>query len=752
MTIPTASDYPEALDTDQNLYETHDSLRVVLAEDYTPGDTTISIVGDEETIRRFPFTGIITLTEQCSEPELRAVSFYYGSRTLESFDDLEILSGFTDITKPKQITNVTQNVMARHHNSLKDAVIAIEEFVGIKGKVGTKPLEGTMEERINFLRKLVLVPKAWFSADKTIGLVPMSVTFKDLSFRLGTDGNAGELTYVWDFGDNTNLSSIIAISATDTVPDVINVIVEDLDGGTIEKTYTTPGIYDVKLTVSNDFGSDTVIFPELINARVKAPDAAVIKFLSRPGQDHTAGIPADGPYTTFPSIRSPVNFLLDMEVPTGINPNTSLSYAGEVLDGGGSPIDPVLEYTWELADDLARNNNPLARASYSVGGVYDLILRVDTKFGGYRITTYEDAIDIVEQTNLWHWTISSNTIQASEYGLISESFKTAASTQSISKDSSFLDGESNKTQLQREFDRNNGFVKRGTSTSGASGVGLLYWASGRTAAESPALETINFLEYNGFEETYVARSSISRPWNWISFPSPLYAYFLLGNINTTPAPNTSPTNQVMQKLDLSDLTVADITLTGSSYKNGADELESNVATFSSGLPIQGHMSVYRTTWKDNTGYILRNDGAGDFFRIKSFYKTSGTTAEPVQTIRKLTDMAGPTKIEGQLVTLSSGVFFFNNSGAISAYNDTSGAWETGGSGVNSTAFRSLQDSDVVGFDSSANTLLATSDDDHRVYLSFDYSDEAFIKFNESDLTFSSLIQRPTGTQWQMRVF
>ncbi len=752
MTIPTSSTFPTTLDTDDNLYIAHDSLRVVLAEDYNPGDTFINVIGDEEIMRRFPPTGIITLTEQCSEPELRAISFYYGAKTLTTFENLEILPGFTDGIKPKSITSVTQNVMARHHNAIKDAVIAIEEFVGIKGRVAQRPLQGTMEERINFLRKLVLVPRAWFSADKTIGLVPLTVTFKDLSFRLGTDGTAGEVTYIWDFGDNTNLSSVITISATDTVPNQPNVIVEDLDGGTIEKTYTTPGIYDVKLTVINDFGEDSVIFPDLINARVAAPEEAIFEFVSRPGQIHTAGVPDDGPYTTYPTIRSPVNTLIDIQIPSGVNPNTGLSYGGEELDGSNSPIDPIMEYTWELADDLTHNNSSSTRASYSVGGIYDIILRVDTRIGSYRITTYEDAIDIVEKTNLWLWTFSSGSVQSNEFGLISETFKTSGSSQAISKNSSFLDSVNNATQQKREFDRNNGFTPRGTTTSGNSGVGLLYWASGRDEADSPTTETIEFLEYNGFEETYTTRSPISRPWNWLSFSSSLATYFLFGNITTTPAADTSPTNQVMSKLDLSTLGVTNTTLTGSNYKNGANELEENVAIYSGGEPNHGHMSVYRTTWKDNTGYILRNDGVGDFFRIKSFYKTSGNTAEPVQNIRKLSDMAGPTKVEGQLVTLSNGVFFFNNSGSIAAYNDTSGVWETGGPGVNSAAFRSLQDNEVIGFDSSSNTLLATSDGDHRAYLSYDYSSSAFIKFDETDLTFSSLLQRPSGTQWQMRIF
>lgn len=238
MTIPITSNYPTSIDGDDTLFLVHDGLRVKLARDYNVGDTTITIYGDTEIINRFPPTGIITLTEQCSDVDVRAISFYYGSRTVISFDNLELLSGFTDTAKPKDITNVTQNVMAQHHNMLKDAIVNIQNMAGKKGDIANQPLVGTMEERINYLRKIALIPKGWFASNKKIGLIPLTVEFIDLSFRLGTDGTTGTISYIWDFGDNTG-PSIVTISTTEG-PSLTqdNVIVEDLNGGTITKIYT----------------------------------------------------------------------------------------------------------------------------------------------------------------------------------------------------------------------------------------------------------------------------------------------------------------------------------------------------------------------------------------------------------------------------------------------------------------------------------------------------------------------------------
>jgi hypothetical protein len=114
MTIPKSTLYPSEYDSDNNLFLVKDALRVRLLEDYKPGDKSILVEGDEEVIRRFPPSGVITLTEQCSDIDFRAVSLHYSSRTTGSFDGLELLPEFRDFdsVKPKRITNVTMNVVA----------------------------------------------------------------------------------------------------------------------------------------------------------------------------------------------------------------------------------------------------------------------------------------------------------------------------------------------------------------------------------------------------------------------------------------------------------------------------------------------------------------------------------------------------------------------------------------------------------------------------------------------------------------
>lgn len=758
MGIPVVPLYPEQFDSDENLYLVKDSIRLTLREDFNPGDKVIKCEGDEDVIARIPPTGKITLTDQCNPLDSRAVSYHYDSFDPDAveFSGITLLPGFKEVYKQRKVTNVVMNVMADDHNNIKDALIAIQKFVGIKGTEDTEPFGETLEGRINFLRKIVFRPRAWFTVDKTIGLAPLCVEFEEKSFY--KTQCPGSITYIWDFGDLTDISVVSTIEVSDIVPGDTHAIVKDVDGGKITKCYYKPGFYTVKLTVENDFGSDTVVFEDLINVRIKAPEEAIIRFVPDiTKQIETPGVPPDGPFVQYPRIRSPINTLIHIEIPEGENPATpGYSYAGELLDSQTKlPIDPIVNYEWKLGDDLVHPNSRETKASYSIGGIYDLKLQVDTKYGAYRITTYENSIDIVERVNLWLFLFTSNSdIRSYEFGLISETFKILpANTTTISVNSDFLKNEPNSEQQIREFKRNTSFQPRSNNPSGNQGVTLLCYASGRNEADPPASEEIKIVEYSGFSDTYVNRPSITRQWNWADFHYPGgFGYFVFGAVENY-QPNDSPVNLTLHTIALSNLSVSNTTLTASNFDGGADELMQNPAVFDDqGNPIYGHFSVYRTAWKDSTGYLARNDGVGPFFRIKSFYRTEGTIGNPFINVRKMQDIQGTTKYEGDMTNLSTGIYFFDNSGSVSKFNDTDESWSTGGPGFYSSAFRSLQDTSASGYDDLKNTLLLASDGDRRAYISFDYSPNAFIKFNEIDLTFSSLVSRPEGEQWIMGIY
>lgn len=750
--IPKPTEFPNKFDTDDNLFLVHDSLRVRLLEDYNPGDTSIKIEGDEQVISKFPPTGIITLTEQCSEIDKRAISLYYSSRTSSSFDNLEILPEFADVIKPKKITNVTMNVLDKHHNHLKDSLIAVQTFLGTKNQVDIQPFGDTITGRINFIQNLVYKPRAWFTISAKVGLVPLDVVFTEDSFRKGN----GDVTYIW-----------ATKPSIDSSWEIINTTNENTAQ---TYTYNDPGIYDVKLTVKNSYGEDTVIFEKIITAKIGAPEEAKINIIPRTSQNYTEGDPIDGPpYTSFPKIRSSTNTFIDFEIQEGENlANPGYSYAGELLKSSGSPLDKIVEYNWKLGDELIHTNSNYTKASYSIGGYYDLILRVDTEFGSYRITKYENSIDIIENQNLWLFNVKNKTlvdggeIETWEFGLLGETFKKLGnSTIVLDRNNSFLDEYGNSAfdsqaqkRAKKEFSKNVAFAPQGTTASGDRGNSLLFWASGGASLSNQEIKT---RKYNAFDDTYISLPSISnRPWNWASLVSEDTVYFILGQ-STSLLGNTNKANPVRTDYDLRTTAASSpATMNITNFENGAEELLNHPSYFDSdGVPTNGRFAVYRTAWKDSTGYILRNSAVNEFFRMSDFYKTNGNLSSPYNTLTRLPDMSGLAKTEGELVSLSTGVFFFNNSGEISAWNDVSLTWETGRANSSSLSFRSLQDSGVSGFDDKSNSLLAASNGDRLVYLSFDYSTKAFIKFNATDLTFSSAGitgSRPNGTQLKIGIY
>jgi hypothetical protein len=755
--MPTSIRYPENIDDVTTLYTARDSAYLVLAADYNPSDSNIQVEYDPEKTSLFPQTGIITLTEQCSEPENRAISFYYTSFSNNVFSGLTVLDGFDNtIVRPSRITKVVMNVMAEHHNILKNGIIEVEKFAGTRitdrlscGNLSDTLSTGTVEQRTVCATKYAYEPKAWFSTNRTTSLVPGTFTFTNLSFRLGSNIPDNNIKYYWDFGDNT-ASNISINQYSDEVPIYTNdVIVDDVDGGTIKKTYTTTGVFTVSLRVVNDFGEDTVTFKDLINVKYPAPDEAFIVETENEIQKKINGV-----------FKSPTNLQIFIKVPTDpyINPSTGRTWSGEKVNTNGTPIDPIINYVWYIPDDIDHGNDLSTSSIFSIGGIYTISLKVETQSLAYRVTKFENYINIVERTNLWLWTFFGNShvaVQANEMGFLSQTFKTKQSTSlTTTIDDTFLNNVaySNITQQQKEFLRNTKFIpKFGSLESGIGGDSVLFYATGRGAADPISTEKINVVEFNGYFESYSTKTNITRPWNWISFYLSDVVYFYFGNITTAQSPGLSMTNwQNVQQLNLNNYVVINTFLNTNNFIGYSVDLQSNPSTTfnSSGVSSYGYFGINRIAQRESTGYILRNDTNGSNYRIFNFYSTT-TDGLSFTGFSKKPDMLGTVKKEGQLVNLSTGLYFFDNSGAISQYDTGLEAWRTGGPGLNSTAFSLMQDQTVFGYDDLDNSLLAASDGSNNAYISFDYSSNSYIKFNDLDYTFTRLNSRPDGNQWAM---
>lgn len=669
--------YPEQFDDDTNLYTVYDSVKTPLGRDYYPGNQVIYAEGD---VSNFPAQGIITLIDNCSTASERAVSFKYTRRSGNEFSGLTLTPESKDVHKPRKITTITLQVRAEHQNGVKDAIIAIEEVIGKRHDPATaKSVFG----RINALKAVLYTPKAWFVASQVNGFAPLTVTFKSSSS--GMTGPVGDVTYDWDFGDGTTLTSY---------------------SPNIPYSYYKPGKYTVSLKVKNMYGEDTVVFQDMIKVLSEAPKAAQI-------------IAKQGAKTTAAGIRTPINQLVSLEV-----------------TDNGEQDDKISSYHWSLNDDLVHPNSKQTKASYSVGGLYDVILRTDTEHGAYRITTYDDFIDVVENTNLWFWTYD-NGVNVHEFGLLSESFKKASGkTEPIAIDDSFIP--SKNVQMRKEFWSNNNAVGL-TTSSGQGGSALLCWATGRKPIDPVGNERIAFLEFNGFAGTYKTPCDpVARPWNWTSFGIGSSLYFYLGEPLQPRIPASSATNQIKTAVNTTTYAAANEAFPLSSYANGAHELTQNPVSFDkTGDPLYGHYSSYRSTVKNNTAYIARRNRAGVF---QQFYKTMGTMGNPFLQIAKLVDVPTNTFADAALTSLDDGIYLFGNNENYFVYNYVSESWQAGAANPwNSRLFKNLVE----------ESMFAASDGGRQAYLSFD---SAFVKFNQLEASFKVLPVKPSGRQWNMMIY
>jgi PKD repeat protein/Zn-dependent protease len=101
-------------------------------------------------------------------------------------------------------------------------------------------------------------PEADFSATPLNGDIPLTVTFTDISKDRPAD-------WKWDFGDSTTSSVQNPTHA-----------------------YTLPGTYDVRLKVSNNFGSDALSKTQYINASRPIPVPVIVP--AAPAKAHAGGI------------------------------------------------------------------------------------------------------------------------------------------------------------------------------------------------------------------------------------------------------------------------------------------------------------------------------------------------------------------------------------------------------------------------------------------------------------------------------
>lgn len=224
--LSSFSPNPRTSTSDESITDTKDSLYTVSNNAETKLRTGLSYNGKfiiVENATTFPDKGLIRVGPPAGQ-EGAAELIYYGSRTKDTFK--ELVRGFAGSRQNQWPSGswATNAVTAEPHNAVKDAIINIEQKIGLKNN----PTEGSLYQRLRSLEARFLAPKASFRAFPKIGKPPLTVRFQNFS-----EGDI--VRFLWDFGD---------------------------DSQTIENspvhTYTQPGVYTVKLNVINSTGAQGI--------------------------------------------------------------------------------------------------------------------------------------------------------------------------------------------------------------------------------------------------------------------------------------------------------------------------------------------------------------------------------------------------------------------------------------------------------------------------------------------------------------
>jgi len=240
--------FPDAIDDKESLYEVRNNAQTVLKQSlpYTAQNIIVEDATD------FPPHGLLRLGPPPGEIGNSEI-VYYGSRTDSVFT--ETIRGFVG-SRQNQWTagaHVINAVMAEPHNTVKDAVINMQAYVGLR----LNPAEDSISGKVDSLEVKHLAPKAQFRAFPRFGPPPLNVRFQNFSC-----GNV--IRYLWDLGDGTS----------------------SLDKN-VSHTFYEEGVYTVKLTVVTSTGAQGITVKEDY-VTVSLDEALTFFYVSQQNPSHPA--------------------------------------------------------------------------------------------------------------------------------------------------------------------------------------------------------------------------------------------------------------------------------------------------------------------------------------------------------------------------------------------------------------------------------------------------------------------------------
>jgi len=212
--------FPVALDSKETLFEVKNNAQTILKQ-------SLPFLGKQiivEDATGFPAQGLLRIGPPVGEPG-NSELLYYDKKTKTSFKDLKrAYAGSIQSPWPRGAL-ISNAVMADHHNAIKDAIVNVEDNLGVKESPTAESLNGILKAQ----ETRFLTPKPLFRSFPLKGKPPLKVRFQNFS--------AGHLVrHFWDFGDGS--------VSTETSP---------------THTYLAEGLYTVQLNTMTSTGGQGVV-------------------------------------------------------------------------------------------------------------------------------------------------------------------------------------------------------------------------------------------------------------------------------------------------------------------------------------------------------------------------------------------------------------------------------------------------------------------------------------------------------------
>jgi PKD repeat protein len=210
--------YPQLIDDPKSLYEATNNAETKLKQSLNYNGKNIVV----EDTSMFPSSGILRIGEKGKDSNFELI--YYDNKNSSTFFNL--VRGFAGSKRENWPLGayISNSVMAEHHNSLKDALLKLESYIGTSKNPDLDSLNGILKN----LENKYLAPRPAFKAFPLKGIPPLTVRFQNFS-------NSESIRFLWDFGDGS-----ISSEKNPT------------------HTYLSEGLYNVKLNMIMSTGAQGI--------------------------------------------------------------------------------------------------------------------------------------------------------------------------------------------------------------------------------------------------------------------------------------------------------------------------------------------------------------------------------------------------------------------------------------------------------------------------------------------------------------